>query len=160
RRATFDVASLLRPGVPDVALPAPLSRWLGDERAAPTVGINVSGLIHNDPERAVRDFGFKASYREVMRAFVARLLAESRANVLLVPHVVVPAGHHESDPQACEAVARSVGGPSDRLAIAPALTRPGEAKWLISRCDWCCGTRMHATIAALSSGVPTAAIAY
>jgi polysaccharide pyruvyl transferase WcaK-like protein len=26
--------------------------------------------------------------------------------------------------------------------------------------DWFCGTRMHSTIAALSSGVPTAAIAY
>jgi polysaccharide pyruvyl transferase WcaK-like protein len=26
--------------------------------------------------------------------------------------------------------------------------------------DWFCGTRMHSTIAGLSSGVPTAAIAY
>jgi len=26
--------------------------------------------------------------------------------------------------------------------------------------DWFCGTRMHSTIAALSSGLPTAAIAY
>jgi polysaccharide pyruvyl transferase WcaK-like protein len=35
-----------------------------------------------------------------------------------------------------------------------------EFKWLIARSDWFCGTRMHACIAALSSGVPTAAVAY
>jgi len=37
---------------------------------------------------------------------------------------------------------------------------PMEIKSIISRTDWFCGTRMHATIAALSSGVPTAALAY
>jgi polysaccharide pyruvyl transferase WcaK-like protein len=35
-----------------------------------------------------------------------------------------------------------------------------EVKWVIGKCDWFCGMRMHATIAALSSGVPTAALAY
>ena len=39
------------------------------------------------------------------------------------------------------------------------LTR-GEAKWIIGHCDWFCATRMHAAIAALSSGVPSAAVAY
>ncbi len=33
-------------------------------------------------------------------------------------------------------------------------------KGLIACVDWFCGTRMHATIAGLSSGVPTAAVAY
>ena len=35
-----------------------------------------------------------------------------------------------------------------------------EVKWCISKLDWFVGSRMHATIAALSSGVPCAAIAY
>jgi polysaccharide pyruvyl transferase WcaK-like protein len=35
-----------------------------------------------------------------------------------------------------------------------------EVKWVISKLDWFCGTRMHSTIAALSSGVPTASVAY
>ncbi len=33
-------------------------------------------------------------------------------------------------------------------------------KGLIARASWFCGARMHATIAALSSGVPAAAVAY
>ncbi len=35
-----------------------------------------------------------------------------------------------------------------------------EAKWLISKLDWFAGSRMHATIGALSSGTPAAALAY
>jgi polysaccharide pyruvyl transferase WcaK-like protein len=31
---------------------------------------------------------------------------------------------------------------------------------MISKMDWFCGTRMHATIAGLSTGVPTATISY
>ncbi|MFQ5655847.1 MAG: polysaccharide pyruvyl transferase family protein, partial [Planctomycetota bacterium] len=40
------------------------------------------------------------------------------------------------------------------------LLHPSEIKGIIARLDWFCGTRMHSTIAGLSSGVPTAAIAY
>jgi polysaccharide pyruvyl transferase WcaK-like protein len=46
------------------------------------------------------------------------------------------------------------------VAVLPALHDPCEVKWVISQLDWFCGTRMHSTIAALSSGVPAAAIAY
>jgi len=37
---------------------------------------------------------------------------------------------------------------------------PAQAKGLISMFDWFCGTRMHATIASLSTGTPTATILY
>jgi polysaccharide pyruvyl transferase WcaK-like protein len=42
----------------------------------------------------------------------------------------------------------------------PSGLNASETKWCISQLDWFCGTRMHATIAALSSGVPAAALAY
>ena len=35
-----------------------------------------------------------------------------------------------------------------------------QTKWAIARTDWFCGARMHATIAALSSTVPSAVLAY
>jgi polysaccharide pyruvyl transferase WcaK-like protein len=35
-----------------------------------------------------------------------------------------------------------------------------QAKWLVGRCEWFCGARMHACIAALSQGIATAMIAY
>src|SRR5690606_19593241 len=159
-RATVDVAFLLPAVAPERVLPDPLARWLSSQRENPTVGINVSGLIYKDPRRAAQEFGFRAAYGDVLRRFVDRLLAETGVNVVLIPHVVAPRGHYESDLDACESLVQHVGGRRDRIVVAPALAHPGEAKWLISRCDWFCGTRMHATIAALSSGVPTCAIAY
>jgi colanic acid/amylovoran biosynthesis protein len=37
---------------------------------------------------------------------------------------------------------------------------PQQSKWVIARTAWFCGMRMHATIAALSSAVPAANVAY
>lgn len=70
-------------------------------------------------------------------------------------------GHFEHDPDACAAVAEALDEIDRRpVAIVPDGYDPCETKWIISRTDWFCGTRMHAAIASLSCGVPTAAIAY
>lgn len=115
-------------------------------------------------------YRFKADYRAVVLGFLRRLLLETDANILLIPHVLTPPGHYESDLAANDAVLAALRDDSDsrvraaaaeRLAaVPPVYDHPSEAKWLIARCDWFCGTRMHACIAALSTGVPTAAIAY
>ncbi|MCP3903390.1 MAG: hypothetical protein GY715_07115 [Planctomycetes bacterium] len=142
-------------------LPEPVSAWLGDDAATPVVGVNVSGLLLNDADGAAQRFGLRADHRDVVCGFVSRVLDETDANVLLVPHVMTRPGHVEHDPDACDAIARAVGGRHpDRLAVLPASADPREVKWAIGRTDWFCGARMHATIAALSSGVPTAALAY
>jgi len=134
------------------------------------VGFNVSGLIWHDPDAMRNRYGFKADYRAVVLGSLRRLLLETDANILLIPHVLTPPGHYESDPAANDAVVAALCEDSDsrvraaaaeRLAVVPPLyDHPSEAKWLIAHCDWFCGTRMHACIAGLSTGVPTAAIAY
>ncbi len=141
-----------------------------DPSIPPLVGFNVSGLIWHDPIAMRGRYGFKADYREVVLGFLRRLLLETDVNVLLISHVLTPRGHYESDPAASEAVIAALRDDSDsrvraaaaeRLAAVPPLyDHPSEAKWLIARCDWFCGTRMHACIAGLSTGVPTAALAY
>lgn len=134
--------------------------WLGD-RSAPLAGLNVSGLVMNRPETAARQYGLQADYGQAVISLVRRLLTHSGARILLLPHVVTPPGHYESDIEACNRVADAVTGEAGgRVAVLPALHGPCEVKWVISQLDWFCGTRMHATIAALSSGVPAAAIAY
>lgn len=134
--------------------------WL-ERGQTPLAGLNVSGLLLNRPREAAEQYGLKADYCQVLLTFVRRLMKESDARVLLVPHVVSPPGHHESDIEACETIAAELGNAySDRVAVAPVVHDPCEVKWIIARCDWFCGTRMHSTIAALSSGVPTAAISY
>ena len=136
------------------------AEWLGD-KSAPVAGLNVSGLLMNRPGTAARQYGFQADYGEAVISLVRRLLKDSGARILLIPHVVTPPGHYESDIGACQRVADAVANAADgRVAVMPALHDPREVKWVISQCDWFCGTRMHSTIAALSSGVPAAAIAY
>lgn len=125
------------------------------------VGFNVSGLIWNDPENARTRYGFRADYRKLVVEFLTRLLERERVEALLVPHVLVPSGHYESDADACAAAREAL--PEALRARVHVLRGVGTApqvKWVIARCDWFCGTRMHATIAGLSSGVPTAAVAY
>lgn len=128
---------------------------------APLVGLNVSGLVYNDPQAAVR-FGFRAAYRDVVRQLIDRLLTDAGARVVLVAHVLAPIDTDESDPRACQSVADTFAGHDrhDRLVVAQPIDDPSSTKGLISRFDWFCGTRMHSTIAALSSGVPAASIAY
>lgn len=136
------------------------AEWLGD-KSAPLAGLNVSGLLMNRPGTAARQYGLQADYGQAVISLVRRLLTHSGARILLLPHVVTPPGHYESDIEACNRVADAVTGEAGgRVAVLPALHGPCEVKWVISQLDWFCGTRMHATIAALSSGVPAAAIAY
>ena len=141
-------------------LPRLLAAWLTQSpRETAVIGINISGLIYNDPEKARSNYHFVADYRAAVKEFIGRLLKSTSARIVLVPHVMDRPGHYESDLEACVSVAGAFGE-ADRLIIAPGDFDQSEVKWLISRLDWFCGTRMHSTIAALSSGIPTAAVAY
>lgn len=146
---------------PDNGLGIPLEQWLADKDVTqPLVGFNVSGLIYNDPASASRQYKLTADYRKAVIDFLSTLLARTRARVVLIPHVMDSPGHYESDLAACSEVVKAIPGVEARLCIAPGNLDQSEVKWLISRMDWFCGTRMHSTIAALSSAVPAAAIAY
>ena len=139
-----------------------LRRWLEDRDAEhPLLGFNISGLIYNDPAGALKKYGLKADYRQAVTGFLENILQDTPARVVLVSHVMDKPGHYESDLAACLDVAKGLnerhGG---RVEVAPATLDESEAKWLIAAMDWFCGTRMHSTIAGLSSGVPTAAVSY
>jgi colanic acid/amylovoran biosynthesis protein len=95
------------------------------------VGINVSGLIYNDPDKAKTTYRFKADYKKLVNDLVIRFLNNTKTNIVLISHVIAKPGHYES-----------------------------EAKWLTSKLDWFCGTRMHSAMTGLSSCVPTSTISY
>jgi len=157
-RCGVDMAFLLVPREPTAAIPEPIAGWIAADSAVEVAGINVSGLIHHDPDKARDHYGFRADYRAVVDGLVQAILETADTRVVLVPHVITPPGHYESDVEACRQVAERVG--DDRVAVLPDAYDQAEIKNIISRLDWFCGTRMHSTIAALSTGVPTAAIAY
>ncbi len=156
-RLGVDVAFLLERRRPARPLSERVEAWLASGNG-PVIGVNVSGLVYLDPERGRRDYGFQADYRAVIAGLLDALIHETDARIVLVPHVLEPPGHYESDPEACAAVAASL--PAERIALLEGDYSVTEVKDLIARLEWFCGTRMHATIAALSSGVPAAAIAY
>jgi polysaccharide pyruvyl transferase WcaK-like protein len=125
------------------------------------IGLNVSGLMYSDPEVTRSKYGFIADYAETIDRFVNWVMTETDARIVLVPHVMAPLTSAESDPAACEAVKRNADSEfQDRLMIAPTEVDQCEVKWLIAQCDWFCGTRMHATIAGLSTFTPTATVSY
>ena len=155
-----DMAFGLEPRMPRVQLPSQITTWIS-ERKAPLIGINISGLIYNEADLAAARYGLKANYRDVVHQLVSRILRETNANVILVPHVLRPVGTAESDCAACAATQERLGATAEqRVHVVPPILDERESKWLIARCDWFCGTRMHSTVASLSSGVPSAAIAY
>ncbi|MBR8826882.1 MAG: polysaccharide pyruvyl transferase family protein [Gomphosphaeria aponina SAG 52.96 = DSM 107014] len=158
-RVGVDVAFLLQKNKPEKPIPEQISQWMSEKKLH--VGFNISGLIYNNPEAARSQYGFKADYRQVVTGFLAKLLKETDAVISLIPHVLAPKGETESDPAAIAQVVSELGElAKDRVAVVPAEYDQCEMKWIISQTDWFCGTRMHSTIAGLSSGVPTAAIAY
>jgi polysaccharide pyruvyl transferase WcaK-like protein len=159
-----DLAFGLEPRAPEALEPG-VARALNERGERPLIGLNVSGLIANRADEARTRFGLAGDYRALMRALVMELLDTTDALLLLTPHVHAPSGHYESDLDACSALLRSLPrrharAATDRVAVVTDSLDACELKWLIAKTDWFCGTRMHATIAALSSGVPTAALAY
>lgn len=124
-------------------------------------GINVSGLIYNDKEIAQKQYGIKVDYHVLLKEFIEYVLKNSDGDIWLVPHVLAPYGHFESDSYACETLKSHFNEQQkDRIKVISGEYDQCEIKGVISQCDWFTGTRMHSTVGSLSQTVPTAAIAY
>lgn len=161
-RRGVDMAFLLEPKRPRF-IPEQIGSWLLEREQAgqPVVGINVSGLIFNEPEDAAEQFGLTTNYRRVLKDFVHWLLNKTSAKVLLIPHVLTKSGSRESDFDAATSLRKMLPSHSvDRVSVLSPSFGAAELKWFIGKLDWFCGTRMHSTIAALGSNVPTTALAY
>lgn len=157
-REGVDVAFMMESSPPLKGLSEKAEMWIEDP-SVQVAGINVSGLLYNGGEEARFKYGFKSDYQAVITRLVDSLVKESDWKVALVPHVTVAEDRPESDTLAARLLAEEVGQP-DRVVVIPSYRDPRDSKWVISRLDWFCGTRMHSTIASMSSGVPTAAMAY
>lgn len=161
-RCGVDLAFGLEPRDASDQIPGELRAMVDADRSErPLVGFNVSGLIYHDPAKAASQYRFRADYQVLLDRFLSWLLETTDANLVLIPHVMSEPGHYESDPGACEAIAASLREKHrGRVLVSPSTLDQCQVKWLIGRTDWFCGTRMHSTIAALSSGVPTATVSY
>ncbi|MBQ7163234.1 MAG: polysaccharide pyruvyl transferase family protein [Bacteroidales bacterium] len=122
------------------------------------VGINISALLWNGGYERNNQFGLKEDYPALMRSIIDAFLDKTDCQVHLVPHVVHGERNIENDYAVCYDLANEYKHP--RLTLAPLFLSPVDAKSYISGLDFFVGARMHATIAAFSSGVPVVPTAY
>lgn len=153
-RNGVDVAFALEPRRPRPEVTDLVERSAGHS----PVGVNVSGLLQD--RLAHERFGLAGNYLETMTALVETLI-DADAHVVLVPHVHVPGGIGESDISAITRVQQSLTtAQRSRTTVLPTDLDAAEVKWCIAQMDWFVGSRMHSTIAALSTLTPAAAYAY
>lgn len=139
----------------DVALRLPFAAPAAREPGRVRVGINVSGLLFNGGYTRGNMFGLAADYPALMRALIGDMQARG-AEVHLVGHVISVNHVVEDDYRVSETLAAEFPG----TVLAPCFSSPSEAKHYIATLDFFMGARMHACIAAFSSGVPVVPMAY
>ena len=123
------------------------------------VGINVSGLLMSGGYTGKNMFGLRMDYPQLIRDILQRFAARPEpCEIHLVPHVISWTQRDALEDDYTASVKLSEEFPS--VTVAPAFTSPSEAKSYIAGLDFFMGARMHACIAAFSSGVPVVPMAY
>ena len=112
------------------------------------VGVNISSLlISNKTERTQVNFTLKANYDKYVTLLLDALERDERYRVFIIPHVGADGGFQFKNQ-------------FPNFEYLQPISTPIEAKSFISGLDIFIGARMHATIAAFSSGVFTIPIGY
>jgi polysaccharide pyruvyl transferase WcaK-like protein len=157
RNARFspDVAFTLEPSRPARLSFEPAGVEI--DNASPLVGLNISGLLYTGGYSGGNMFGLRSDYRETVGRVLTRLLTDTSATILLIPHTF---GAEQED-EASFAVLESIRSacPTRTGRLTSTLTAR-EVKWLIGRTHFFIGSRMHACIAAMSQHVPTVGLGY
>ncbi|MFH2090651.1 MAG: polysaccharide pyruvyl transferase family protein [Pseudomonadota bacterium] len=149
--AVVDSAFALVPQEVDVADFWPMVREGG------VLGLNVSPLIEQLQARR----GKGNQMIDEVAGFLRKAVTQHGLAVLLVPHVdPLEGGTRNSDSATMSRLLTQTGDLDNRVRMVPPGMNATQLKSIISRCRYFIGARTHATIAALSTGVPTISIAY
>lgn len=122
----------------------------------PRIGVNVSGLLWHGGHTGRGEFGLGYDYKALMTALIEALLARGDVLVELICHVNGEPGSNEDD----GAVADLLAARYPALVRVPNFASPSVAKSHIAGLDALVAARMHACIAAFSSGVPVVPVSY
>lgn len=127
-----------------------------EDRLRTRVGLNVSGLLFSGGYTGSNQFGLTLDYPELVRALIKHWTSDPSVDLFLVAHVIPDNFPSEDDRVAIAQLLEEF--PSANAA--PVFRSPSEAKSFIASLDFLTGARMHACIAAFSSGVPVVPLAY
>lgn len=120
------------------------------------VGVNVSGLLFNEAESGRNRFGLSYDYAAVMRELLRALAARPDVEVHLVTHALHATDPWDDDGRVADKLAEEFPG----TVRVPNFRGPSEVKSYISSLDFLIAARMHACIAAFSTGTPVVPVAY
>ncbi len=112
------------------------------------IGINLSPLM----ARYIGT-GNMTEWEDLAVQIIAELMKRLDRPVYLIPHVA-------SDYAFLSKVFKRLSSGEERLFLIPDSLNAAESKWIISQMHFFAGARTHATIAALSSEVPTLSFGY
>lgn len=118
------------------------------------IGINISSLLWDGGH----NIKLKTDYKEYCRKLISYLASQSDVKIHLIPHVIDTQHYEalENDSRVCKLLHDEF----PFTILAPNFTTPVEAKSYISNMNIFIGARMHATIGAMSSGVPVIPFSY
>ncbi|MBR3348954.1 MAG: polysaccharide pyruvyl transferase family protein [Solobacterium sp.] len=132
----------------DLAFSLPYSKKKPQKNGKFNIGVNISSLlIKNKAEVTQRHFSIKADYDQYIERLLTALRDNTKFNVVIIPHVGEDGGFQFTDA-------------FPEFEYLPPFPSPIKAKEFISGLDIFVGSRMHATIAAFSSGVVTIPVGY
>lgn len=122
------------------------------------IGINVSSLLWNN-DISNNKFDFCLKYKKFIYDLLVFLL-NNDYNIHLISHVIDDDLNKidENDYKICKEIFEEFN--DERIILAPRFQNPIDAKSYIANMDMFLGSRMHATIASISSLVPTIALSY
>lgn len=135
----------------DVAFQLPYKSVVREQNDKIKIGLNISGLLVRDQvEQNDKMFALKTDYDLYIDTLLADICKQQdKYEVYLIPHVF----------EDCQAI-KSYHKKYPETIMLEMFNNPIEAKNLISQMDYFIGARMHATIAAFTSGVLTIPTAY
>ena len=151
---TTDMAFLLEPAK-DETVDDVFSREGIDLAGRQTLGISFGNLVHSH-YRKRNPHAAGSMFPELIAGVLDTISERYGLQILFVPHVTGPRASAD-DRVFAEKICSHMQ--TNAVAIKGDYT-PDILKGIISRCRFYMGARMHANIAAMSSGIPTLAIAY
>ena len=159
-RMSFDCARELLPQKPvertiDAAFFLPYEKTAFDGEKT-KVGINISGLLWHGGYTRNNQFGLRSDYSRTMLGILDAFSSRQDVELHLISHVIGRPDFVDEDTH----VVGELQARYPRAIVAPAFRTPVEAKSYIAGMDFFAGARMHACIAAVSSGVPVYPLAY
>lgn len=129
------------------------------------VGINVSGLLWNKGYTKNNEFNLCIDYQQLCYQLAKYFITQGK-KVLFIPHtysVNINEVVQENDLSAIHelmVILKTSSLETKNIGIVDEEYSANELKWFISKMDFFIGARMHACIAAFSTGVPFVGLSY